>query len=556
MTIMKTIHIKSLFATVLLATVIVSCKQDVIILKEPTVVTPPPPKGGKGSADFSKYVSIGNSLTAGFQAGALFTEGQNNSFPLILSKQFSIAQGTTLTFNQPDINSVNGYNSSYSDPVHGIILGRLVLFAKDGVQADAVPTPAGAPGVPAPYNNADLIGAYTGDKSKLNNFGVPGILLVQCLIPATGGPAVGNPAYNPYYARFASNPSTNGTTGSTIIGDALATQPTFFTFDLGNNDVLGYASTGGDGSIPITDQGSFATYYQNAIGALMTNSSAQGVVSTIPYVTTIPFFLTIAYNPIPLDQATATQLMGASAFGGYNQVMAGLAGALTANPGAFGLDAAHAAPIIAEIGTRYVNYSAGTNNKILIKDETLIDLGPFFDGLLGAGAITSAQRAGLTPYQQVRQTTSSDLIPLTAGGILGTTVGGNPLYVNGVTVPLEDKYVLLPSEQTAIKNAIDGFNTTIKAVAAAFSSRVAVADVNAAFTNFITNQIVASDGVFVTPNFTPPTGAFSEDGVHPNSRGYAYMANIFIDAINAKFGATVPHASLADYHGVGLPLVP
>jgi lysophospholipase L1-like esterase len=83
-----------------------------------------------------------------------------------------------------------------------------------------------------------------------------------------------------------------------------------------------------------------------------------------------------------------------------------------------------------------------------------------------------------------------------------------------------------------------------------------VADVNAAFTSFVTSQVIVANGVAISPTFTPPTGAFSEDGVHPNSRGYAYMANIFIDAINAKFGATVPHASLADYSGVGLPLVP
>ncbi len=296
---MKTLNIKSLFAITLLANVIISCKQEVITLQEPSTPTPVTPS--KGNADFTKYISIGNSLTAGYQAGALFTEGQKNSFPSILSKQFSIAQGSTLAFNQPDINSVNGYNSSYSNPGAGVILGRMILFAADNVQADALPTPAGATGVPAPYNTAGP--AFTDpafynisfDKTKLNNFGVPGILLGQCLTPATGGPASSNPAYNPYYARFASNP---GTTGSTIMTDALATQPTFFTFDLGNNDILGYATTGGDGSIPITDQTSFGTYYQNAIGALMTNSAAKGVVTTIPYVTTIPFFYTVKWNAI------------------------------------------------------------------------------------------------------------------------------------------------------------------------------------------------------------------------------------------------------------------
>lgn len=542
---MKTLNLRSLIAITVVSGVIASCKQEVINLQPQPTTTPTTPTGSKGNADFTKYISLGNSLTAGFQAGALFTEGQNNSFPLILSKQFSIAQGTTLAFNQPDINSVNGYNSTYSNPGGGVIRGRLVLFAADGVQSHAVPTPAGATGVPAPYNTADLPTPYTGDKTKLNNFGVPGILLGQALIKETGGPASANPYYNALYARFATNPGT-----STIIGDAIATQPSFFTFDLGNNDVLGYATTGGDGSIPITSQANFTTYYQNAIGALMTNTTAKGVVATIPYVTTIPFFLTVKYNPIPLDAATAATLMSSSNFGGYNQIL----DLISSNPALltnFGLTAA-------DLQSRKVTYAASTTNKILISDETLKDLGPVLDYLKANGYITDAQRAGLTPFQAVRQTTSADLITLSAGAVLGTTVGGNPLYVNGVSVPLADKYVLIPSEQTALKDAIDGYNTTIKGIAANanFSARLAVADINAAFTSFVTAGFIFQDNITLTPNFSPPTGAFSEDGVHPNSRGYAYMANIFIDAINAKFGATVPKASLASYKGVGLPLTP
>lgn len=548
---MKTINIKILGAVVIMASAVVSCKQDVINLQEQTTTQPTTPS--KGNADFTKYIAIGNSLTAGYQAGALFTAGQENSFPKILSTQFSLAQGTALTFNQPDINSVNGYSSSVTVGPNTIELGRYILFASDGNLNDAVPTPAGYPGVPAPYNTAgpgfNDAAFYTVsfDRTKLNNFGVPGILLGQCLIGATGGPSSSNPYFNPYYARFASNPGT-----STIIQDALAAAPTFFTFDLGNNDVLGYATTGGDNSIPITSQANFQTYYQTAVGALLTNSSASGVVTTIPNVTTIPFFNTVKYNVIELTSDEATQLMGATAFGGYNQVMQGLAAALTATPSAFGLDAAHAAPIIAQINTRLVNYSAG-NNPILLFDNSLINMGPFFDGLLSANQITSAQRAGLTPYQQIRQANSTDLICLTAGSVLGTLVNNNPLYINGVSIPLGDKYVLIQQEQDSVTSAVSAFNIIIKATA---SSRVAVADVNAAFTNFMTTQAIVSDGVMITPSFIPPFGAFSEDGVHPNSRGYAYLANIIIDAINASFSANVPHASLAAYSGTGLPLTP
>ena len=85
MTTMKTFNIKSIIIIALAAGIIVSCKQEVITLTPPENPTPETPTGSKGNADFSKYVSIGNSLTAGYQAGALFTEGQQNSFPLILS---------------------------------------------------------------------------------------------------------------------------------------------------------------------------------------------------------------------------------------------------------------------------------------------------------------------------------------------------------------------------------------------------------------------------------------------------------------------------------------
>ena len=46
-----------------------------------------------GSADFSKYVAVGNSLTAGFSDNALFKAGQQNSYPNILAQQFAEVGG-------------------------------------------------------------------------------------------------------------------------------------------------------------------------------------------------------------------------------------------------------------------------------------------------------------------------------------------------------------------------------------------------------------------------------------------------------------------------------
>jgi hypothetical protein len=293
---MKNIKVVPYILAVLLVT---ACHQEVI-----TPPDPPAPSGEPGSADFTKFVSIGNSLTAGFQAGALYTDGQQNSFPAIMAKQFALVSDND-NFDQPDINSVNGYNSSFSNPGAGVIRGRLVLFDPDGSgPAGPSPVPAGTPGVPAPYNTADLPGAYNGDKSKLNNFGVPGILLAQALTPLTGGPASGNPAYNALYARFASNPGT-----STILEDALAAAPTFFSFWLGNNDVLGYATTGGSGAVPLTDLTAFTGQYTTAINAILgSNPNLKGVIATIPNVTAIPFFRVVAWNAVPLDAATAGAL--------------------------------------------------------------------------------------------------------------------------------------------------------------------------------------------------------------------------------------------------------
>ncbi|MDX5479516.1 MAG: hypothetical protein LPJ98_13795, partial [Cyclobacteriaceae bacterium] len=73
-----------------------------------------------GSADMSKIISVGNSLTAGFMDGALYTRGQQNSFAVILADQAKVVGAGD--FNVPDINSVNGY---YAMGPQGP-LGRLV----------------------------------------------------------------------------------------------------------------------------------------------------------------------------------------------------------------------------------------------------------------------------------------------------------------------------------------------------------------------------------------------------------------------------------------------
>jgi hypothetical protein len=42
-------------------------------------------------------------------------------------------------------------------------------------------------------------------------------------------------------------------------------------------------------------------------------------------------------------------------------------------------------------------------------------------------------------------------------------------------------------------------------------------------------------------------GAFSLDGIHPSPRGYALIANEFLNAINGKFGSNFKGVNLGNY---------
>lgn len=565
---MKKLSIKILAVLLVLSW---SCSQETIDLTAPTTDTPPTVTPNAGSANFTKFVAIGNSLTAGYQAGALFDAGQANSLGKILANQFATAGGGA--FNQPDINSVNGFNTTTTNPPvpGGPILGRLVLFDPDGTgPRTAAPAALGTPArtvtcpstvsTPAvPGSGGSLIAPFGGNKAALNNFGVPGIILAQALTPATGGPAnppgvtpPPNPAYNALYARFASNPSTNGTTGSTILGDAIAANGTFFMFFLGNNDVLGYATTGASGAIALTSEAAFQTQYNTAISALLgSNANLKGVVGNIPDVTTIPFFFTVQWNAVSLTAEQATALN--AAFAGYNGVL----DAIKANAQLLALSGSTAA----NLDARKISYKSGSGNPILIAEKTsnFPDLGPVFDAIRASGGMTADQRTALEPYRRVRQATSSDLITLSAGSVLGTCLnppGNNASLIIGTSIPLADQFVLLPSETAEIRTRTAAFNAIIKAAADNSSNRIALADVNAAFNALVTNRAAVVNGVTITPSFAPPTGGFSEDGVHPNSRGYAWLANVFIDAINAKFGASIPRVNVASFAGTALPLNP
>lgn len=458
-----------------------------------------------GEADFSNYVSVGNSLTSGFADGALYLDAQLQSFPAIMAGQMELTGGGE--FIQPLVN----------DNAGGLLAGGIQITPNRFVLAsDGMGSPAGPAVFTGQAPTTDITNAVTG---KLNNYGVPGAKSFHLGAPGYGNIAgVATGQANPYYVRFA----TGGM--ATVIGDAAAANPSFFTLWIGNNDILSFATSGGVGvdqtgnidpttygGNDITDPNVFASVVSSYVTAL-TSNGAKGALINIPDVTSIPFFTTVPANAIPLDATTAGAVMANPTIQQYNGGLQVAAGAGLITP--------------AEATLRTINFSAG-QNFMLMEDEDLTNLS-------GLG------------LPNLRQTNDTDLITFTSATVIGTSVGGNPQAIIGVSVPLQDQNVLTATEQALVSAAQNAYNATIEALASA--NDLAFVDARAVLAQ-VANGGVAINGGVLTSTYASG-GAFSLDGVHPTPRGYAFTANAIIDAINNQYGSTIPKVDAATYRSI------
>ena len=242
---------------------------------KPEISTVKPSKGG---ADFSKYIAVGNSLTAGYADGGLYLEGQLNSYPAIMAKQMLAVGGGE--FKQPLFSTDQANGSGYL---------KLTGFTATGLPITAPVTTnlaiRGQISIPS-FGNVTLYSKYTG--GEFNNLGVPGIKLQQILYAPYGN-------LNGYYERMLGQ---SAPTNTETYLDFVTTgrNYTFFSNWLGNNDALGYATSGGAGDV-LTDKAVFQQLYAVMINA-MTANGQKGVVGTIPDVTAVPYFNTVTVGAI------------------------------------------------------------------------------------------------------------------------------------------------------------------------------------------------------------------------------------------------------------------
>ncbi len=224
-----------------------------------------------GELDLTTFVTIGNSLTAGFADNALYRSGQINSMGNILAGQL---MHTGLSeFNQPLMKDELGLG------------GRLVLSVVGG---SLLPVPM--PGEPDPANFENIFES----EGPFHNMGVPGAQAEHLLAP-------GYATMNPYFGRFASSPATS------VFDDAIAMEPTFFSLWTGSNNILSYALGGGEG-LGITPTANFQQAIMFMLSQLTANG-AKGVIGNIPGVTVIPFFNTIPYNAIVIEDQIIVDIL-------------------------------------------------------------------------------------------------------------------------------------------------------------------------------------------------------------------------------------------------------
>jgi lysophospholipase L1-like esterase len=480
-----------------------------------------------GEANFSSYVAIGNSLTAGYMDSSVSRVGQGYSYPNLLAQQFALVGGGE--FTQPsyaeDVNNLGG--------IAGLpgFTNRLVLNAS--TQS------------PVPIAGTSTI-TLTPQAKAFHNAGVPGAKSFHLLLPGYGNAAgLATGTANPYFVRTATSGS------ATVLGDAMSLNPTFFTNWIGSNDVLAYATSGGIGvnqagnmnpatygSNDITDPTYFAGVYSTIMNTLTANG-AKGVVMTIPNVTSIPFFTTVPYNPLTasalgkgneaVGQATIQQL-NTSLYGPMKQILT-----------------------LVGQGDRISLLSATGGNPLLIKDETLTNVQAQLTLAFSANPQTAPYAASLGAiYGQVRQATANDLVLLTTRSVISSEAAGVPAPFNvyGVTYPLQDQHVLIPSEIAALNTATTAFNGSIKQIAA--SKNIAVADMNAILNQLVTGLPFEDGQVYTAAYFSTAranTTVFSLDGVHPNARGYALITSEIIKVINSYYKAKLPQVNPAYYPG-------
>jgi lysophospholipase L1-like esterase len=308
-------------------------------------------------------------------------------------------------------------------------------------------------------------------------------------------------------------------TSLTPLNAAVSLRPSLTTVWLGANDVLHYAFSGGQFTAIDGIGGNTAQVQQDMTKIITTlqNAGSKVVVANLPDVLGTPFYMSVA--PLPSVASCGPPF------------------APTPGPGTF---QTFLACVLAQGGVPYAVADA-----VRGQVATAYGLNP------GAGGNSSINNG----YGYV--TLGGTITILTAlGG--GTQPNLDP---NGKGTGLGSEYVT-----PALANNIQTLNTTVNTGigAAVKATGVGFVDIHTFFSDVATgcqvtgcgSDPLAAQALTLNPGkcctLAFGGGLVSFDGIHPSNTGYAFIAQAFIQAIDAKYSLSVPPLNVqAQYAGSG-----
>lgn len=221
-----------------------------------------------GNADFTSFVAIGNSLTAGVADGALYEDSQKNSFPNLIAKMAEVDND----FEQP-IMGGNGFSFNEADGKLQLTASFSLIFLEPGEE-----------------KNRNLNRAY-------NNLGIP-LIKADQLSSATNSVEADSNHFVDKILRGS---------GLTAIEEALSLDPTLITLWVGNNDVLESAALGlADDEFPYTIASDFSAHLTDIIDQLIDGTDAPIFIANIFDITDLPYFSSLpslVKNPLTSESA-------------------------------------------------------------------------------------------------------------------------------------------------------------------------------------------------------------------------------------------------------------
>lgn len=180
-----------------------------------------------GTADFTKFIAIGDGHTAGYMDDGLSLDGQKNSLGAILQQQLMLAGAPAI--EMPWMSDQNiGLN------VNG--LSRLILGYKTDCQGISSLSPVR---VSLQGETLAFLSSAYNPSRKYSNFGVPGLRMIDMVSTAFGN--INLPQYNAFFARMSKdqfNLPGSGNYSSVQENIFDGGYPTFCSIYLGIEDVL------------------------------------------------------------------------------------------------------------------------------------------------------------------------------------------------------------------------------------------------------------------------------------------------------------------------------